>query len=88
VFDRQAFKPYLTSLTLLQAVQTLYQDAFQWKAPPYEYETRRLPIDLLIGDQKLRQALEAGKSIVDLEASWMDRLNDFLKLRQKYLLYP
>ena len=88
VFDRQAFKPYLTALTLLQAVQTLYKDAFQWKAPPYEYESRWLPIDLLIGDQKLRQALEAGKSIVDLEASWMDRLNDFLKLRQKYLLYP
>jgi uncharacterized protein YbbC (DUF1343 family) len=87
VFDRKAFKPYLTALTLLQAVQTLYQDDFRWKTPPYEYETKRLPIDLLIGDQELRQALEAGKSIPELEASWMPGLNNFLQLRQKYLLY-
>lgn len=87
VFDRQAFKPYFTSLTLLQAVRTLYKDAFQWKAPPYEYETKRLPIDLLIGDQEIRQALEGGKSITELEASWMPGLNNFLQLRQKYLLY-
>ena len=87
VFDRQAFKPYFTSLTLLQAVKTLYKDDFQWKAPPYEYETRRMPIDLLIGDQEIRQALENGQSIAELEDSWMDGLNDFLTLRQKYLLY-
>ncbi len=87
VFDRQAFKPYFTSLTLLQAVKTLYEDAFQWKAPPYEYETRRMPIDLLIGDQEIRQALESGQSITELEASWMAGLNNFLQLRQKYLLY-
>src|SRR4030042_2334196 len=45
VVDRQAFKPYLTSLTLLQAFRTLYPGAFQWKSPPYEYETERLPLD-------------------------------------------
>lgn len=87
VFDRQDFKPYFTSLTLLQAIKTLYKDTFQWKAPPYEYETRRMPIDLLIGDQKIRQALENGHSITELEASWMAGLNEFLALRQKYLLY-
>ena len=88
VFDRQAFKPYFTSLTLLQAVRTLYKEAFQWKAPPYEYETRRMPIDLLIGDLAIRQGLESGQSIAELEDSWMTGLNDFLRLRQKYLLYP
>jgi uncharacterized protein YbbC (DUF1343 family) len=74
-------------LTLLQTVQNLYQNAFQWKAPPYEYETQRLPIDLLIGDQELRQALESGKSIAELEASWMPGLNNFMQLHRKYLLY-
>lgn len=88
VFDRQVFKPYFTSLTLLQAVQTLYKGAFRWKPPPYEYETRRLPIDLLIGDQEIRQALESGQSITELEGSWMAGVNDFQRLRQKYLLYP
>jgi uncharacterized protein YbbC (DUF1343 family) len=88
VFDREIFKPYFTSLALLQAVQTLYQDAFQWKPPPYEYETQRMPIDLLIGDQEIRQALERGTSLAELENSWMPGLKDYLKLRQNYLLYP
>ena len=58
------------------------------EAPPYEYETRRLPIDLLIGDQEIRRALESGQSIIELEGSWMAGVNDFLRLRKKYLLYP
>jgi uncharacterized protein YbbC (DUF1343 family) len=87
VHDRQVFKPYLTSLILLQAIRFNYPEAFSWKAPPYEYETKRLPIDLLIGDQKIRQALEAGDSIAGLESAWQNRLNDFLRKRKKYLLY-
>lgn len=88
IFDRQVFKPYFTSLTLLQAVRSLYPDDFMWKAPPYEYETRRMPIDLLIGDQEIRQGLEGGRSLELLEASWQDGLNKFLQLRQEFLLYP
>lgn len=88
VYDSETFKPYRTALKLIQATRTLYPEDFFWKAPPYEYETERMPIDLLIGDQAIRQALEAGESITDLEASWQDGLNKFLRLRQEYLLYP
>jgi uncharacterized protein YbbC (DUF1343 family) len=87
VHDRQAFKTYRTTLTLLQTVRKLYKDRLEWKVPPYEYETERAPIDLLIGDQEIRRALEAGKTVAELEASWMTGLNDFLELRRKYLLY-
>lgn len=87
VFDRKLFKPYLTTLRLLQAFLRLYPEKFFWKSPPYEYELRRLPIDLLIGDPETRQALEAGESLTDLEASWHEELGSFLQMRQKYLLY-
>ncbi len=87
VYDRRAFKPYWTTLRLLQAIGSLYPEDFRWKDPPYEYETRRRPIDLLIGNQELQQALEAGEPIGKLEASWQDELNDFIGLRKKYLLY-
>jgi uncharacterized protein YbbC (DUF1343 family) len=87
VQDRGVFKPYWTSLTLLQALRTLYPEDFHWKDPPYEYEATRWPIDLLIGDQDLRQAMEAGEPIRDLEASWQEELNNFMVLRENYLLY-
>jgi uncharacterized protein YbbC (DUF1343 family) len=88
VYDPMVFKPYLTSLTLLQTILNLFSDDFKWKTPPYEYETERLPIDLLIGDQGIRKALEAGTAIEELETSWQEGLNTFSRLREKYLLYP
>jgi uncharacterized protein YbbC (DUF1343 family) len=87
VFDPSVFKPFFTSLTLLQAIRSLYPDDFQWKTPPYEYEWKLLPIDMLIGDQKIRQAVEEGTSMETLETSWQDDLADFAHLREKYLLY-
>jgi uncharacterized protein YbbC (DUF1343 family) len=87
VHDQRAFKPYWTSLTILQALRTLYPEDFQWKDPPYEYEITRRPIDLLIGAQDLRQAMEAGEPMRDLEASWQDELNNFMVLRENYLRY-
>jgi uncharacterized protein YbbC (DUF1343 family) len=85
--ERATFNPYRTSLTILQAIRLLYPNDFQWKSPPYEYETERMPIDLLIGNQGLRKALESGVSILDLEASWQKDLTVFSDLRKKYLLY-
>ncbi|MBW2466979.1 MAG: DUF1343 domain-containing protein [Deltaproteobacteria bacterium] len=87
VTDPVAFRPYRTSLILLQAVMQLYPDIFQYKEPPYEYEYERLPMDLILGDRKARQALEQGMNIIDLENSWQDELAEFNKLRQDVFLY-
>jgi uncharacterized protein YbbC (DUF1343 family) len=87
VTDPDLFRPYRTSIALLQAAILLYPDAFEYKEPPYEYEYERLPMDLILGDKKMRKALEQGESILDLENSWQDDLNDFNKLRQEVLLY-
>jgi len=87
VTDSAIFRPYRTSLALLQAVMLLYPEAFQYKKPPYEYEYERLPMDLILGDRKVRTALEQGASILALENSWQDDLDDFDKLRQEVFLY-
>jgi uncharacterized protein YbbC (DUF1343 family) len=82
-----AFRPYRTSLALLQAVMLLYPEAFAYKKPPYEYEHERLPMDLILGDRQVRQTLEQGESILDMENSWQNDLHAFEKLRQKVFLY-
>lgn len=88
VTDALSFMPYRTSLALLQAVVRLYPGDFQYKAPPYEYEYERLPMDLILGSRKVRLELEAGRPILDLEKSWEEGLRDFKEQRRKYLLYP
>ena len=87
VTDPAVFRPYRTSLALLQAVMLLHPKDFRYKEPPYESEYDRLPLALLLGAMKIRQAIEQGKNILELEDSWQDKLNEFNKLRQDVFLY-
>ena len=88
VMDPRRFRPYRTSLALLRAIMASHADHFQWKQPPYEYEFERLPIDLILGERKIRQQLEAGLPLEEMETDWQHGLHEFEKLRHNYLLYP
>ncbi len=87
VTDAKHFRPYRTSLILLQFMMSHYPDTFAYKEPPYEYEYQRLPMDLILGDPKVRVALEQGADILELEKGWAEELQEFDCLRQSVLLY-
>ncbi|HDJ27926.1 MAG TPA: DUF1343 domain-containing protein [Proteobacteria bacterium] len=87
VTDRRIFQPYLFSLELLRLAMKLYGDQFAWLQPPYEYEYKKLPIDILTGDERIRLALEKGDDVVSLDESWLPGLQEFCKRRQEFLLY-
>lgn len=87
VTDAHAFRPYATSLRLLQAIRNFWPDKFEWKKPPYEYEFERMPIDLIMGSHKIRKALESMTPIADIEASWQNDLADFRATSESFFLY-
>ncbi|MFO8085084.1 MAG: DUF1343 domain-containing protein [Desulfobacterales bacterium] len=87
VTDPEIFRPYQTSLKLLQAVILLNKDQFRWKSTPYEYEFEKRPIDLILGDKKICNILESGRSVEVLERSWSESLKNYLGMRQNVLLY-
>ena len=87
VTDRDVFRPYRTSLLLLQKIMLLYPEDFRYKQPPYEYEYNRLPMDCILGSENLRSQIEAGTTISELEKQWQPDLKLFVDKRQKYLLY-
>jgi uncharacterized protein YbbC (DUF1343 family) len=49
VIDRDSFQPFATAIELIKCVRKRYPEHFAWKQPPYEYELKRLPIEVLIG---------------------------------------
>jgi len=49
VIDRESFLPFLTGVEIIKCIRKIYHEQFQWKQPPYEYEWKRLPIEILIG---------------------------------------
>ena len=49
VIDRETFRPFMTGVEIIKRIRKIYGEQFQWKQPPYEYEWKRLPIEILIG---------------------------------------
>uniref|UniRef100_A0A7C4VZZ5 DUF1343 domain-containing protein n=1 Tax=Desulfatirhabdium butyrativorans TaxID=340467 RepID=A0A7C4VZZ5_9BACT len=88
VTDRTRFRPYATSLHILQRILLAFPEAFSWKSPPYEYETVRMPIDLIIGSRTVRQSIEAGRDIDALTKQWQEALEAYDRFRSSFLLYP
>ena len=87
ITDQQQYRPYATTLHLLQAVILHHREQFEWKTPPYEYEFERMPIDLIIGDRTIRKRLEELDRIDEIEASWQGELNQFKKIARKFHIY-
>ncbi len=87
ITDANTFKPYLSSLLLLQIFSTLYPDQFKLKDTPYEYEFDKVPLDLIIGDSTIRENILKGDDLYELESGWHDELNTFNQLRKQYFLY-
>ncbi len=88
ITDRKRFKPFRTGVMILKAVYELYPTQFRWRRPPYEYETKRLPIDILAGTDKLRKDIEEGRSLRDMEDWWMKESVEFnRRYRKNYLIY-
>ncbi len=87
VLDRETFEPVKAGITMVKVAYELYPEEFRWKKPPYEYVYDRNPFDVIAGTSKIREAIEAGKSVEDLESGWQPNLQSFLKVRERYLLY-
>ncbi len=85
--DRNAFKPVITGAAVISAIRRLYPDGFEWKQPPYEYVYDKLPFDVINGSSRLREQIEAGRPVAEIEESWRDGLREFGGRRETYLLY-
>jgi uncharacterized protein YbbC (DUF1343 family) len=87
VTDARRFKPFLTGLALVDAARRLAPRSFRWRRPPYEFERRRLPFDILCGTDAIRRALEAGRTLARIEAGWRRALDGWRARRAPWLAY-
>lgn len=87
VLDPSTYRPYLTTLALLQAIIEIHEKKFSWKEPPYEYEFKKMPIDLILGDSSLRREIEKGGKVFSMEEKWLKALKEFRAWRKPFLLY-
>jgi uncharacterized protein YbbC (DUF1343 family) len=87
VRDVARFKPYLTGLAVIATARRLAPRSFAWRRPPYEFERRKLPIDILCGTAAIRKAIERGRPLAEIERGWGRRLHAWIRQRGRYLVY-
>ncbi len=68
VTDSSLFRSWLTYIRILTHVAAIHEQ-FDWYRGTYEFVTDRLAIDLLLGDSRLRRAIEDQES-VDFFRDW------------------
>jgi len=89
VTDRKKYNSYLISLYLLYLIKKFHKDDFSWKQPPYEYEFKKLPIEIILADKGLFEMINNKHEIdFDTLATYLNKdLAEFKEISNKYLLY-
>ena len=87
VTDRSMFRSVETGVAVIAAFQAADRGQFAWRPPPYEYEDRIPPIDILYGSADLRTRLDRADDARDICAGWADDVRPFLATRARYLRY-
>jgi uncharacterized protein YbbC (DUF1343 family) len=87
VADRRRFDSYVTGVAFLRCVRQIAPAVFAWRQQPYEFVATIPAIDLLAGDDQLRQGLEAGAALAELSAAWAKERAAFEDIRRAALLY-
>ena len=59
-----------------------------YKNPNQDFFLKNLFFDKLAGSDELRKQMISGKSAKEIKDSWKNDLNNFEKIRQKYIVYP
>jgi len=86
VLDRPSFRPVRTSVELIDEFHRQDPKRFAWREPPYEYEREKMPIDILYGSGRLREAVSQG-TVAALLSGWKSDEHRFRTLREPFLLY-
>lgn len=87
VTNPRSFRPYLTGVAFVAAVQRLYPEQFAWRVRAYEFVDDKPAFDLLTGGDQVRQAIEAGAPLPDIARSWVEGEEAFRTERSPHLLY-
>jgi uncharacterized protein YbbC (DUF1343 family) len=84
ITDRTVLRPVELGMHLLEAVRSLAPEAFAWRVGKEGGQF----VDLLLGSDQPRRALDAGSAVGDVMADWEDQAAGFAPRRRPYLLYP
>lgn len=79
VTNPEVYQSIYTGTLLIYAIKKLFPDKFKWRKSLY--------IDKLWGDDSFRKMIDDNKKPFEIADYYENDLNEFMKKRQKYLIY-
>jgi uncharacterized protein YbbC (DUF1343 family) len=89
ILDPALVRSVTATLQIFATIRRLYSADFAWLPPPYEYEREKMPIDILFGSSKLRDALLSESAPSDATIRELAHLDEpaWWRRAMPYLLY-
>lgn len=84
VIDRNSFLPVLTGVKIIEVIQQLWPERFEFRQPD---QNGRFFFDLLAGTDRIRLGIQAGMSAEEISSNWEPQINRFISKKEPYLLY-
>ena len=78
ILDRNKIDTFWTGVLIIDTIYQLYPDRFEW---------RQRHFDRLCGTDQVRIAITEHKPLKVLKVKWQIDIEEFLEIRDKYLLY-
>jgi len=89
VTDFNSYRPVSTAMEIFDAIiETSAEDALKFNMPPYEYEYKLMPFDILSGDSGMRETLSKRKDIKAEKEKWANEIECFIKEFSHFSVYP
>jgi uncharacterized protein YbbC (DUF1343 family) len=88
VTDPSVYRPVTTALHLFDAIiRTSPEGSLTFNPPPYEYEYKLMPFDILAGDSRMREVLLGGFSLNDEISRWDSEIRSFATEFREIAIY-
>ena len=89
VTNPEIYYPVATALEIFDAIiETSPPDSLEFKLPPYEYENKLMPFDILSGDSTLRTSLINRQPVIYEKQRWQYEIEEFIKEFRQISVYP
>ena len=69
-------------------IETTPEGSLKFNNPPYEYENKLIPFDILSGDSGMRTALINRVPVKNEKERWENEIEEFRKEFKRFSAYP
>ena len=83
----EEFNSFEIYYEIIRLIRSNYPDSYKWKEPPYEFEYKRPPIDMICGTDRVREFIENNHPYKEIEPEIEKEIQRYIETVESYLLY-